>query len=377
MQLKRFRGRHLPEVMRQIRAELGPEAVILHTKHGPGGLSRFLGGSSVEVLAAVDHPSGPGSPAPAGAEAARAAPVAGRAAEGSAPRIPPGSIDARRESRDGIDAQLRELRRLLLRFGGVSAVDAALRPLYGRLVAAGFEDSLAYAIVSTLADGAAGPEASIETLQGALGSLVRVDSPPLGLRAGVVALVGPSGAGKTTTLAKLAALAHLDGAAVQLISLDDGALGAPSPLETFAAIMGAAHATAQTPEEVARAARGAARRGLVLVDSPGLGPRQSGAVTGLDALLRAAGTTEVHLVLPATMKASDALAAVRGFAPVGPSHLLFTRLDETTELGTLVSVGAAAGLPLSYVSTGREVPTDIERATIRTLVTRALQGGNG
>jgi flagellar biosynthesis protein FlhF len=377
MQLKRFRGRHLPDVMRQIREELGPEAVILHTKHGPRGLHRFLGGGGVEVLAAVDGPSAVtalASTEPASAAIPRASgplrPPAG------APRVSRRSTESR-DSRDDIRAQLGELRALLLRLGGVSVVEAHLQPLYRRLVAAGIEDSLAFTLVSVLSAAVAGAEVSVAAVEGALRGLVQVDSPPLGLRSGVVALVGPSGAGKTTTLAKLAALAHLDGAAVQLISLDDGGLGAPSPLETFGTIMGAAHTTAQTPEEVARAAGAAARRGLVLVDSPGVSPRQPAAVADLHALLRAAGATEIHLVLPATTKMNDAMTAIETFSATQPSHLLFTHLDETAELGTLLSVGAAAGLPLSYLSTGREVPTDIERATIRTLVTRALQGDDG
>ncbi len=378
MQLKRFSGRHLPDVMRQIREELGPEAVILHTKHGPAGLQRFLGGGGVEVLAAIDRPPAGGPPALARRESA----VDPRGAaqdlpDSRAPRERRGSADAPRESWDGIRVQLEDLRALLIRVGGVSIVEAALQPLYGQLIAAGIDEAMAFTLVSTLSTGAAHPEVSTHAVEAALRGLIRVESPPLGLRSGVVAAVGPSGAGKTTTLAKLAALAHLNGAAVQLISLDDGGLGAPSPLEIFGAIMGAAHTTAQTPEDVARAAGGAARRGLVLVDSPGLSPRHSGAVADLHTLLRAAGTTEVHLVLSATTKASDAMAAVRAFSTAGASHLLFTRLDETAELGTLVSVSAAAGLPLSYFSTGREVPTDIEPATVRTLVTRALQGGNG
>lgn len=392
MHLKRFRGPHLPDVLRQIREELGPEAVILHTRHPERGLRRLFTPRGVEVLAAVDRVLPPSSRAIAGDDGDRAVLVASAATRGGVP----GGLDVRGGSAPDLRAELEELRRLLIRLGGAGIVEHEVQALYERLVATGVEPPLAFKLVSALPpDRARGQGANLQAdrtasagrddcagfshatqdaLQAVLDDLIRIDSPPLGHRDAVVAAVGPAGAGKTTIIAKLAAHAHLAGTTVQLISVDDGGLGAPSPLETFGAIIGAPHTMAQTTAEVARAVVGGARRGLVLVDSPGLAPRETGAITDLNGLLNAAGATEIHLVLPATTRSADAVAAARAFTRLGATHLLFTRLDETSHYGGVISVSAAAGLPLSYFSTGRDVPSDIERATIRALVRRVLHG---
>jgi flagellar biosynthesis protein FlhF len=116
-------------------------------------------------------------------------------------------------------------------------------------------------------------------------------------------------------------------------------------------------------------------RALALVDTPGVSARDGRGLAALAGLLGPCGASEIHLVLPATSKAADALVAVRAFAPLGVTHLLLSRMDETVSPGSLLSVSIEGGLPLSYFGVGREVPNDVQPATARELARRILHGG--
>ncbi len=355
MHLKRFKGAELPDVMRRVRDELGPEAVILHTKPSrPRGLLRFFRGAGVEILAAVDRSEAslsrePGAPRPT---------------------VP---------AWEGVRAELGEIKTLLLRFGGGRLLPAALVPGYERLLAAGVEESLARRIVEALpqpepADRPMTPEALGRALEESAAGMIRVADPSQASRPAVVALVGPTGSGKTTTLAKLAARSLLAGAKTEILSLDDAGLGVSGHLEALSTILGVPYALALTTEELSRALEGSRARGLILVDTPGVSLRDEAGLARLRDLLRTARPSEVHLVLSATSKTADALAAIRAFGVLGSTHLLFTRLDETVSYGSLLSVSIASGLPLSYFGIGREIPNDIRPASGRDLARLALRG---
>ena len=367
MQLRRFRGRALPEVVRQVKAELGPNAVILHTKaERPRGLLRFLHGSAVEVVAAVDQSS---AAAPRGA----AEPALPRAASPSAPvpaPLAPSALDV-------LQTEIADLRRILLRFGGARGLPSPLVPLYAWLVEAGVADSLAFRLLDdiTVTD-PSGTTLSIETLTEALekrvSSAIRVSGASLVPARGTIAFVGPTGAGKTTTVAKLAVQAHLGGRTPQVVSLDGLSPTTPAALEAIARVAGVPHEVAASPVEV-ETALGRSAAEVRLIDTPGVVRGDTAAMAALATLLRHARVTEVHFVLPATMKADDALATLSAFAPLKPSRLLVTKLDETATFGSLLTVAVNSGLPLSYVASGRDVPDDIQAATAWDLSRRVVR----
>ena len=354
MQLKRFKGRHVPDVVQRVRAELGPEAVILHTRHAPRqGLLRFFGGTGVEIVAAVDDST---------ATPSETMPVL-RATEIST------------ELRDGVT----ELRSLLIKVGGSSALHPAVAPLYERLLAAGVDDALAFRVTSALpafgADGGvAPPEALRAALCEALRGLITAARVPQGPRRAVQAFVGPTGAGKTTTLAKLAVRGHLDGTTTRMLSLDGAGLGAGAPLEALSRVLGVPYTLALDPEDLARENVGGPGSGLTLIDTPGLAPADTAGLASLGRLLESLRPSETHLVLSATTKIDDARAAVAAFVPLGVTHLVFTRLDETRSVGSLLGVAVDAQRPLSYFGTGRDVPNDLRPASVEELLRRALEG---
>jgi flagellar biosynthesis protein FlhF len=364
MHLKWFKGTSVAEVMDQIRAELGPDALILHSKtakpRGPLGIVR---GGGVEILAAVDEAAPPAAPeaaaAPADAPATRLAraPAAGEAAAGPVP--------------DRLLSDVATLKHLLVQWGGGRLLPPPLTPYYERLVVAGVEPALALQILTDVPapsahDPSAGAAMPDEAVRQAVARMI--PAAPAAPE-GVVALVGPAGSGKTAALAKLAAQARMGGGRSGILNLDDGGFGALSVLEALAGILDLPYAQAAAAGDVAEQVRESAAD-LLLIDTPGIGIHDAAGIERLAEGLAAAAPREVHLVLPATMKTADALAAVRAFSRLGLTHLLFTRLDETASCGSVLAVSVESGLPLSYFGTGREIPADLTPAAPELIVNR-------
>jgi flagellar biosynthesis protein FlhF len=357
MHLKWFKGRQMPEVMRRVREELGPEAVILHSKAArPWGPLRFLGGGGVEILAAVDRPESPPIP--------------------STPHVQP----APTPSTETMRAELAELRTLFVRSAGDRLVPHALGAMYERLLSGGMDPALAVRILNSVppyqADRDLGDAAGCRAVEEHMAGMIAVAGcavTPGPLR---VALVGPAGAGKTTTLAKLAARAQITGGRIAIVNADGSGFGGSGPLEPFASLLEVPYLLALTPEELAAPLPLPAARACVLIDTPGVGPDDRHGLRHLQELLRAAAPDEVHLVLSATSKAADTRAAVRTFSAMGVTHLLFTHLDETASCASVIDVCIESGLPLSFVGTGRDIPGDLDPADPRRLIRRTLQGAH-
>lgn len=375
MQLKWFKGPRLPEVMEQVREAFGEDAVILHTRTAQGGLRGWLGRSRVEVLAAVDEQEvllgAAAEPVPTLTEAD--APPPARPEPPSAPAAVVCEHDVA-----GFSAEVAELRSLLIRFGGARALPSPLAPFYSWLLTAGVEEGLAFRLLDgLLTNGADGRPLSVEAIgrsvEDRITALVRVAGSPTTPRDAVLAFVGPPGAGKTTTAAKLAVRAHVAEGMTRLVSLDDVDLGAAGYLAALGGASGVPNVMARTPAEV-RAAFSRRHAGLTVIDTPGMNPRDTAAVSALADRLRIAAPTEVHLVLAATTKPDDAMAALRQLTDLGLTHVAFTRLDEAATCGSLLTVCDAGGLPLSYVAAGRDVPNDLNPGTARGLARRVLRG---
>ncbi|CAM2009358.1 flagellar biosynthesis protein FlhF [Acanthopleuribacter pedis] len=179
----------------------------------------------------------------------------------------------------------------------------------------------------------------------------------------VMALVGPTGVGKTTTLAKLAAYAHLQaGSEVVLITLDTYRIAAVEQLKTYAKIMEIPVQVALNSSELRHAIQFHQDKALILIDTAGHSQRDE---IGMDNLMQFFGNQEdieVHLVLSATTKSADLNDIVTRFAPLQPDYLLFTKLDETSQYGSLFTQMIKASRPVSFVTTGQNVPEDFEFA---------------
>jgi flagellar biosynthesis protein FlhF len=184
----------------------------------------------------------------------------------------------------------------------------------------------------------------------------------------LVALVGPTGVGKTTTIAKLAASFHLrERHRVGLITVDTYRIAAVDQLRTYADIIDLPMEVVSTPREMRAAVAKMADLDLILMDTAGRSPRDEVRIQELKSMLGEANADEVHLVLSSVTSASSMKKTAERFAEVGVTSLLLTKLDEATGLGNLLPVLRDCNLPLSYVTNGQNVPDDIAAAERRRL----------
>ncbi len=198
-------------------------------------------------------------------------------------------------------------------------------------------------------------------------ALVRTDSGlgQSGAARSVVALVGPPGAGKTTTLIKLAARYGLaKRKRTQILTADVNRIAAADQLRTLAAILGIPCEVADTPFALSQLLDGPVSRDLVLIDTPGFAFREMQDAAELAESLVARADIDVHLVLPASMKPGDMSRMIDSYAIFRPSKLIFTRLDETAAFEGLVREAAGRNLPVSFLCTGQGIPEDIEEASV-------------
>jgi flagellar biosynthesis protein FlhF len=186
----------------------------------------------------------------------------------------------------------------------------------------------------------------------------------------ILALVGPTGVGKTTTIAKLAAI-HAVGIgggkpqSVRMITIDNYRIGARQQIETYGGIMGVPVSCVETAEDLRKTVAMHSDADLVLVDTVGKSPRDAVRLAEMQRVLSACGpAAEVHLALSATTKASDMVQIMRQFEPFDYKAVVITKLDETNRIGNAISALAERGKPISYVTNGQSVPQNIERARI-------------
>jgi flagellar biosynthesis protein FlhF len=191
----------------------------------------------------------------------------------------------------------------------------------------------------------------------------------------VIALVGPTGVGKTTTVAKLAATYKLrHSLRVGLITADTYRIAAVEQLRTYASIIALPMRVALTPTDMAAACQAMRDCDVILIDTAGRSPTDTAKIEELVRFLAAAEPDEVHLVLSSTSSEQAMLRTVERFAPVKPNRVLFTKLDEAVNFGVLVNVARAASASLSYLTMGQEVPDQIEPGRAHRLAGLVLDG---
>jgi flagellar biosynthesis protein FlhF len=144
--------------------------------------------------------------------------------------------------------------------------------------------------------------------------------------------------------------------------MDTFRIASIEPLRTYAAILGVGFQAVSTGLALAQALQEHRHKDLILIDTPGFGPRDMDAAAELAAVLATHPEVDVHLVLAATTKSADLTSAVDRFEIFRPSKLLFTRVDETSSFGPAFSEAARTGKPISFLAAGQQVPEDLVAA---------------
>lgn len=180
----------------------------------------------------------------------------------------------------------------------------------------------------------------------------------------IFVFAGPSGVGKTTTLAKVASrMALSEGLNVVIITTDTYRVGSIDQSRRYAELIGVPLVVADRPETMAAALRSYANADVLLIDTPGRAFENEQVRSSLkDTLYTAGEPMETHLLVSATYSTSHQEAVLRNFDSMHPSRLIMTKIDECDQLGSLVNIQQTTNLPFSYLTRGHRVPEDIEVA---------------
>ncbi|HVP48457.1 MAG TPA: hypothetical protein VMT32_17805, partial [Bryobacteraceae bacterium] len=193
-------------------------------------------------------------------------------------------------------------------------------------------------------------------------------------KARVVALVGPPGCGKTTTLVKLAVNHGLASSRrVHLISADTRRICGAEQLRTYATIIGTTFDAVDTPRGLQQSIEAHREKGLILVDTAGYGAAELDEAAEWARFFSDQPGIEVHMVAPASMRSADLGRLLDRFEVFSPAKLIFTRLDEASSAGTMISESVRTGKPLSFLSSGQQIPEDLEPATAGRLLELVLE----
>ena len=372
------RARSLQEALDMVRTELGPETTVLNTREVPTGWWARLAGSrhfEIEARRAL-----PGNSSVAVKLRRRPSPLNQLAELDTSQAIPRVDAEDHRRrligslDRGDLDISLPNLDPSLKQTA--SHTTGPVFDLLTELLDADVSESVARELVTELRNVASPADlANFNRLRALLEHRLQsqlVTSGPIRLTPGkrrVVALVGPTGVGKTTTIAKLAANLRLkDKLRVGLITVDTYRIAAVDQLRTYAEIIDLPMKVVASPQEMRDAVVQLADQDIVLIDTAGRSPRDEIQLQELRAMLQEANVDEVHLVLSAVAATAHLTRTVHSFEAVGTTSLLLTKLDEADGLGNLVPLVRSVELPLSYLGCGQSVPDDIVVAEKQKLV---------
>ncbi len=383
MDVRKYQARTMQEALAMVRHDLGPQAAVLHTREVHGGLwGWFSGVKKIEVMASTEVNVPSRLPQ-------RAAPIndAGVSLEIAPIGVNlPKSGERDAHYREEVKGQLTELQSMVeelcrrTRTSGQVELPEGLFQLYTELIDHELSEELARELVEEVRQTVApGAWADVATLRARAEQIVErqfVCRGPFQLEPGrchTVALVGPTGVGKTTTIAKLAANFRLrEKRKVGLITVDTYRIAAVEQLRTYADIIDLPMQVVSTPKQMREAVHAMANLDLLLIDTAGRSPKDEVKIQELKSYLTEANADEVHLVLSAVTSANTLLRTAEAFGAVGTHGLIVTKLDEAMSLGNLLPLLKSSQLPLSYVTHGQNVPDDIAVASAPRLVREVL-----
>ena len=394
MKIRRFFAADMRQALRQVKEALGADAVILSNKSVEGG---------VELVAAVDYDesaftssqpaSSPDKPKPVHhrphqtrqsdlSQNLKKAPDTKSTIEPTVrgnpnqPRVEWSQDPVLREMRREMQAMRRMMENELseLTWRDLGQRRPQTQELLRRLIALGLDAAHCRELAYRVED-AETPEQAWRQSLSHLNHELPIYQEDLLDRGGIVALVGPTGVGKTTTIAKLAAkfcLRH-GNRHLALISTDSYRIGAQEQLHNYGRILDVPVRSAASADDLSDALHAFADKRLVLIDTAGMGLRDLKLTERLSIMTSGNHPIKTLLTLSATTQRAALTRAVQAFAEAGPVGAIITKIDEAAELGGVFSGLIDARLPLAYVTDGQRVPEDIHIASAKNLISQAIE----
>lgn len=182
---------------------------------------------------------------------------------------------------------------------------------------------------------------------------------------GIVVLAGPTGVGKTTTIAKLAGrLALVEKKKVGLITIDTYRIGAIEQLNTYADIMNIPFKTVFSVKEMENAIDSMKELDVILIDTTGRSSKNVMQIAELNSFIQKVNPDNIYLVISSTTKDKDIDSIIEGYKALNFNNVIITKLDETTTYGSILNILESAGKPLSFITIGQNVPEDFKKVTI-------------
>ena len=392
MKIKKFTAETVQQALNQVKEVLGPDAVILHIEEREAGRKKPR---AVEVTAAVDEEFRrlPDVPLP-GFGGPRRGPGESRGKvdflldEKAVPRrsVPPFSEGTGTSAPPGpklevsLTAELKRLQSqmtaltLLLSRSGHPELPPELMDVYARLIESGVSRQLAAEIMRQIEHNLSGRRGAsrrfiLREVRRVIETILRrsqmntLQNRP---EAKVKVFVGPTGVGKTTSIAKLAAADKIfRRLRVGLVSLDTYRIAAIEQLRTYARISKIPLEIVYTPGEMSSALKSLSGCDVIYVDTPGRSQKNGEGLREIRRFIEEIPNPEVHLVLSLTNKMEDLQEVWERFSFFPVRRLLFTKLDETNSTGTLLNLVYQANRPVSYIANGQNVPDDIFKADVK------------
>jgi flagellar biosynthesis protein FlhF len=388
MQIKRYEAKSIQEALARIKRELGPDAIILSSKELSGGK-----GPLVEVVAAKDagekgksplscgNPYGGKNPAPPVHIAKETQP------EWEALKEDIGELKGllrELKKRDEIFDDFGEVKdRLNVLFDLLGLKDKGeknhLAQVYSRLVAQGVSKKSACVLLEMLNRGAmtdriGAPEEGLAMVEELIRSRFKRKQ-TVNAEGRIKVFVGPTGVGKTTTIAKLAAHYALNGKRrVGLATTDTFRIAAPEQLKTYARIMDIPMQIAADADGLQKVIAGYADRDIILIDTPGTGLKDLSHLNRIKDLFGRLEGTEVNLLLSLSSSRENLFDTLSRFEDLRINQVILTKMDECRRFGFLFDLLEKAQKPVPYVTTGQNVPKDIQEVTSGDLAKLIVSG---
>lgn len=369
MKVKKYLAKDMANAMLKIKSELGQDAVILNSKQvETGGFLGFFTKKNIEVIAAIDQETSP---------------------EPQVRRTKPSKSHVNNERLETrkMANEIEELKRMVSHIQGesMSSLQDYPEPLQqynSQLIEQELHSSYRLSTMKKLLqrwykeDGESKTKEEIERwVINELQSLIQKSSfGEFNYDKKYLNVVGPTGVGKTTTLAKIAAKAVLqNNKKIAFITTDTFRIAAIEQLKTYAKILNVPVEVAYSIEDFQKALDRFKEYDFILIDSAGRNFRNRLYVEQLNEIIDFNEEMETHLVLAVTSKYRDMKKIVEQFKLIKVNKLIFTKLDETDSIGAMVNIIADYNIGSSYITTGQNVPDDIEEATQRQLIERLLR----